>query len=192
LGVKDRKRIKLYKRNLGNKGSNGRWIAIITIWTLLTSGLIGYASDALIGRINIFFAFVFLIIIIFIGILFDIIGVAATAADETPFHSMSSRKVKGGKTAVYFIRNANKVSSLCSDVVGDVCGVVSGGIGTIIIQKVITLSGFHNKIVLTVVICSIIASLTVGGKAVGKSVAINQSNNIVYSVAWFIESIKGK
>lgn len=190
--MKDKKRIKLYKKNVGNRESNNRWIIMITIWTLLTSGLIGYASDALIGRVNIFFAFVILLVIIFIGILFDIIGVAATAADETPFHSLSSRKVKGGKTAVYFIRNANKVSSLCSDVIGDVCGVVSGGIGTIIIQKITTLGGFHNKVILTLVICSIIASLTVGGKAVGKSIAINQSNNIVYSVAWFVESVKGK
>lgn len=189
---KKKKKIKLSSKNVGNKESNYRWIALITVWTLLTSGLIGYASENLIAHVNIFFAFIILILIIFTGIIFDIIGVAATAADETPFHSMASRRVKGSKTAVFLIRNANKVSSLCADVVGDVCGVISGGTGVVIIQKIITLTGFHNKVVLTLVISAIIASLTVGGKAVGKSIAINQSNNIVYSVAWVIETIKVK
>ena len=59
---------------------------------------------------------------IFLGILFDIIGVAVTSSDDKIFHSMSARKVRGAKVAVKFHKNAEKVSSFCCDVVGDICG----------------------------------------------------------------------
>ncbi|WDC83794.1 hypothetical protein PL321_14940 [Caloramator sp. mosi_1] len=85
-----------------------------------------------------FFCFFVLISIIFVGIIFDIIGVAVTAAEEAPFHSLASRKVKGAKTAVKLIRNADKVSNFCNDVIGDICGVVSGAAGAIIISKLIS------------------------------------------------------
>jgi CBS domain containing-hemolysin-like protein len=146
----------------------------------------------MLSNVNLFFAFIILIAIILFGILFDIIGVAVTAAEEVPFHSMASRKVKGAKTAVKLIRNADKVSNFCNDVIGDVCGVISGGTGAVIIGKIIGASNIHNKLILTLAISATIASITVGGKAFGKNFAISESNNIIYFVAWIIESIKKK
>ena len=66
------------------------------------------------------------LLFVLLGILFDIVGVSVTAADEAVFHSMNSRKVKGASTAVMFKKNADKVSNFCCDVVGDICGIVSG------------------------------------------------------------------
>jgi CBS domain containing-hemolysin-like protein len=144
----------------------------------------------MLSNVNLFFAFIILIIIILFGILFDVIGVAVTAAEEVPFHSMASRKVKGSKTAIKLIRNADKVSNFCNDVIGDVCGVISGGTGAVIIGKIIAATNIQNKVILTLAISAIIASITVGGKALGKNFAISESSNIVYFVAWIIESIK--
>jgi CBS domain containing-hemolysin-like protein len=187
-----KKKLKVYKKNIGNKNDNYKWILGIVFWTFIISSSISYISDLFLAKVEILVAFIILIIIILTGILFDIIGVSVTAADEVPFHSMASRKVKGARTSVALIRNADKVSNFCNDVIGDVCGIISGATGAIIIGKIITSTGVENKIVLSLVISGLIASMTVGGKAIGKNFAISQSNNIVYSVAWFIETIKGR
>ena len=60
------------------------------------------------------------------GIVFDIIGVAVTATDESSFHSMAAKKVHGAAHAIRLVRHADRVSSFCNDVVGDICGTVSG------------------------------------------------------------------
>ena len=80
----------------------------------------------LLRNVQVLVAFIILVVIILTGILFDIIGVAVTAADEKPFHSMSSRKLLGAKTSVALIRNASKLSNFCNDVIGDICGIISG------------------------------------------------------------------
>lgn len=188
----DKKQIKLYKKKASDKGANYKWIIMIIFWTFLISGGISFISNSLLSGVGIFFAFFILISIIIIGILFDIIGVAVTAADEVPFHSLASRKVSGAKTAVYLIRNADKVSNFCNDVIGDVCGVISGTAGAIIISKLITTGYFKNQTILAIIGSALIASITVGGKALGKNYAMTQSNNIVYKTAWILEKIKVK
>lgn len=186
------KKKKYYKKKVNNKTVNKKWIISILIWTFILSGTISFFSDLLLSNVNIYIACLLLIVIVAIGILFDIIGVAVTAADETPFHSMASRKVKGARTAVKLIRNADKVSSFCNDVVGDVCGIVSGATGAIIVGKILIINGGKHNSVISLTVSAIIASITVGGKAIGKNFAIRESNNIIYSVAWLIESVKKK
>lgn len=186
------KKIKLYKKKANDNKPNYKWIILIIFWTFLISGGISFVSNSLLAGVGIFFAFFILISIILVGIVFDIIGVAVTAADEVPFHSLAARKVTGAKTAVYLIRNADKVSNFCNDVIGDICGVVSGTAGAIIISKLINTGFIKQEKLLTLIISAIIASLTVGGKALGKNFAMTQSNNIVYHTAWLIETIKVK
>ena len=92
---------------------------------------------------------------------------------------MSSRKVKASKVAVKFKKNADKVSSFCCDVVGDICGVVSGASGIAITTLLIKYYSF-DVLLTTLIVTGIISSLTIGGKALGKSFAINKSNIILY------------
>lgn len=159
------------------------WLLKIVIWTMLISGSISFLSDTLLNEVNIIVAFIILIIIISFGILFDIIGVAATAGDEIPFHAMASKKIPGAKISIKLIRNADKVSNFCNDVIGDVCGIVSGTVGATIIGKAaINFDGKLNSI-LNLIIGASIAALTVGGKATGKTFAINNSNKIIYDVS---------
>ncbi|HBF76861.1 MAG TPA: hypothetical protein DDX02_03405 [Clostridiaceae bacterium] len=189
---KEYKKKKYYKKKVNNKTLDKKWIISILFWTFILSGSISFFSDLLLANVNIYIACLLLIIIIAIGILFDIIGVAVTAADETPFHSMASRKVKGARTAVKLIRNADKVSNFCNDVIGDVCGIVSGATGAIIVSKILIINDGNYSSVMSLTVSAIIASITVGGKAIGKNFAIRESNNIIYSVAWLIESVKKK
>lgn len=133
---------------------------------------------------NLIVAFAVLLLIIAIGILFDMIGVAVTAADEKPFHSMAAKKTTGAREALHLIRNADRVSSICNDVIGDICGVISGSASAAI--AVSALAGLTSSTVATLLMSAMAAGLTVGGKACGKSFAINNSTKIVHLSAKII------
>jgi CBS domain containing-hemolysin-like protein len=183
------------KESKKNKKKNDykKWVIVIVLWTLVISTLISLLANVVLQAVNLFLALIILVFIIFIGIISDLIGVAVTAANEIPFHSMSSRKVKGAKEAVNLVRNADKVSNFCNDVIGDICGVISGAVGALILVKVIfwtQLTGDNIDIIIGSIIGAIIAALTVGGKAIGKSIAIGKSNEIVFAVARVINLMK--
>lgn len=181
-----------------NKSKNNRkWVMTIIFWTILISGSVNLLSDVLLRNVNILVAFVILIFIIFIGIIFDIIGVAVTAADETPFHAKAAKKIPGSKIAVKLIRNADKVSNFCNDVIGDVCGIVSGSIGALIVSKVSegfqnSSEGFQNSnaTIIAALIGAMVAAGTIGGKALGKSFAMSESELIIDKVSRIIYLIK--
>lgn len=176
------KEIKGYKSSKRKEKSNYNWIIKITVLAFLISLFFSFASESVIPNVNIIVGIILVLLFILIGVLFDMVGIAVTAADEAPFHSMNSRKVKGAKVGVIFKKNADKVSSFCNDVIGDVCGIISGSAGAIIASN---LSSIFNidVFVITLLITALIAALTIGGKAIGKSIAINNSNVILYEFA---------
>ena len=131
-------------------------------------------------------AFVILLVIVLIGIIFDIVGVAVTSADEKPFHSMAARKVIGAQEAIRLLRKADKVSSICCDVIGDICGVVSGSASATIAAQILQRVEFGWPQMITLLMSALCAGLTVGGKAIGKTFAVNSATNIVHSVGKLI------
>ncbi len=161
------------------------WIATIVLVSFIISFSLSLISQMTIPNLSLWLGIIITLIFIFLGILFDIIGVSVTAADDKVFHSMNSRKVKGANIAVKFKKNADKVSSFCCDVIGDICGIISGAAGTTITAILSTTFNF-NLLFTGLVVAAIIASLTIGGKAIGKSFAINKSNIILYEFAKFI------
>lgn len=125
---------------------------------------------------------VLLITIVFLGILFDIIGVAVTAADEGPFHAMATDRVPGARQAVWLIRNADQVASFANDVIGDVAGTVSGAVGASIVFAIVAYRPDLSEVILMTVVVGLVAALTVGGKAYGKGFAIQHCESVVYQV----------
>lgn len=134
-----------------------------------------------------------LLVILLTGIIFDIIGTAATAASEVPFHAMGADKVNGSKQAIYLIRHADKVASFCNDVVGDISGTINGAIVASIsynlAKMVKTYLSLPDNLIGAVAI-ALIAALTVGGKALGKSYAINNANQIIFYVGKLLFYLK--
>ena len=175
--------------------SYARWVLTIFLVTIFISGAISLASDALMSASCMAVAFAILFAIIMVGIIFDIIGVAVTSADEKPFHSMAARKVPGAREAINLLRNAERVSSICNDVVGDICGVVSGAASATIAAQILSKFTFSWPSVVSLVMSALVAGFTVGGKAIGKTFAINASTTIVHGVgmviAFFTRSGKG-
>ena len=159
-----------------------RWVVTIFIVTIFISGTISLLSDVIMENSSVFVAFLILLAIILIGIIFDIIGMAVASADEKPFHSMAARKVPGAQESIALLRNAERVSSICNDVVGDICGVVSGSASAIIAVQIISNFDFSWPQIVSLAMSALAAGLTVGGKAIGKSFAVNSSTAIVHSV----------
>lgn len=182
-----------FKMAKNNKKSNNLWIIKITLITFIISLIFSSISESLIPNLNIIFGIVIVIVFILIGVIFDMIGVAITvsSANEGPFHAKSAKKVKGAKTAVKLLKNADKLSSFCNDVIGDICGILSGSAGITIATIIINKFNF-NSLLVSLLVTSIIASLTIGGKALGKAVAIKNSTEIVYSFSKFVSNFYRK
>ena len=143
--------------------------------------------------INKFDSIIILIVInllfIFLGILFDIYGTAVLTADESTFHSMSAKKIKGAKTGVYLIKNSHRISSIFCDIIGDICGIISGGVCALISILIAAKYNISTVLVL-IIISSITSSLTIGGKAIGKKYSINNADDIVHSLSKLLEKFK--
>ncbi len=166
-----------------------RWVITIFFVTIFVSGAISFISDEVMATSGIVTAFIILLAIVLVGIIFDIVGVSVTSADETPFHAMAARKVPGAKEAIRLLRQAERVSSICNDVVGDICGVVSGSASATIAVQLLDKFEFSVPQVVGLLMSALVAGLTVGGKAIGKTFAVNSSTTIVHSVGkliyWF-------
>ena len=166
-----------------------KWVVTIFFVTILISGVISLVSDEVMANSSVAVAFVILLAIIFLGIIFDIVGMAVATADEKPFHSMAARKVPGAHEAIKLLRNAERVSSICNDVVGDICGVVSGSASATIAALILTNVDVGWPRGISLVMSALVAGLTVGGKAVGKTVAVNSCTQIVHMVGRVIHSM---
>ncbi|MHA5221037.1 DUF21 domain-containing protein [Dysosmobacter sp.] len=149
------------------------------------SAALSLASQGPLSGAGILAAALILALFIALGILFDIIGVAVTAADPKPFHSMAAHKEKGAKEALMLLRNAGKVSSVCNDVVGDICGIVSGTTAAVIVTRLQEAFDLRNVLV-SVAVTAVISGLTIGGKALGKTFAIQRSTKVVYWAGRFL------
>ena len=159
-----------------------RWALTIFLVTIAVSATISFVSGEVMDRSSMAVAFLILLVIVAVGIVFDIVGVAVTSADEKPFHSMASRRVAGAREAIRLLRNAEKVSSICNDVVGDICGVVSGAASATIAARAIVYLDFSWPQLVSLGMSALVAGLTVGGKAIGKTVAMNSCTEIVFLV----------
>ncbi len=172
-----KKKEKKHKEQIDKK-----WIIKIVIIAFIISFILSFVANTTIPNLSLWLGIVITLLFIMIGVCLDIVGVSVTTADESVFHSMNSRKVKGANIAVKFKKSADKVSSFCCDVIADVCGVVSGAAGTTIAVSLV--EQYHtNPLITGLVITAIISSLTIGGKAIGKSLAVNKGNIILYEFA---------
>ena len=170
------------------KNGNVRWIITIFFVTVLISSTISFLSSSIMEDAGLVEAFIVLLFIVFLGIIFDVIGVAVMSANEKPFHSMAAKKVPGAAEALRLLRNAEKVSSFCNDVVGDICGVVSGSASAIIAVKAMT--QIDSDTVSQLIMSALVAGVTIAGKACGKNIAMRKSTGIVHLVSKLIYYIK--
>ena len=176
------------EKNSKQEDSNMKWALQAFVLTFILSGVVSFISNNGIQKLNIFASIIILIAVILIGIIFDIIGVAVTVAEEGHFHAKATKKAKGAKTSLKLIKNASKVANICADVIGDICGVVSGAISAMIALKISSTYNVSNNI--QFLVSALVASITVSGKALGKSLANKESTKIVDIVGKILGKIE--
>jgi CBS domain containing-hemolysin-like protein len=173
------------------KPQRARWIAIITVWTFVLAVLLSFVTQLLSEVVESFLLALFiLLIIVFTGIVFDMVGIAATAADEVPLLAKAAKKVPGAREAVYLVRNADQVANFCNDVVGDIAGIISGTLGAFLVLRLVATGFFQDNTLLSIVATGLISALTVGGKAYGKAVAIGRSTDIILWFAFVLTRVE--
>lgn len=167
------------------KKSNNRWIIIVTALAFILSLLMSLVTGIVLKNVGIIVAIIVTFLFILLGIVFDIIGISVTCANKEIFHSMAARKVRGGKVGVNLIKNASKVSSICCDVVGDICGIISGSAGVTIVTLFVVKTG-ANSLLVSLIVAALISSLTIGGKAIGKNLSVSKGNEVITVVSKFL------
>ena len=163
---------------------NWKWVVTVFLSSLAISIVMSILSSEIVDYLSVALSLLVLFMFIGLGVIFDIVGLAVATADAAPFHSMAARKVKSGRIAVKLIKNADQVSSFCNDVIGDICGVVSGSTAAAIAIKIATAEG--SLIFLNLLICGLVSALTVGLKAIGKAAGFGYSRQIVHIVSTVI------
>lgn len=162
------------KRSIG-------YLITVLIGTFVIAVILGSGTEAIVRVFPASLTWILLVIVILIGIVFDIIGIAVTAADEAPHHARAAKKVFGARQSVFLIKRSDRVANFANDIVGDITGTLSGAMGATIIINLIShypeLGSW--KVILNVILLALIASCTVTGKAWGKTFAINEANRII-------------
>lgn len=167
-----------------------RWISTIFGITIGISATMSFLSNEVLSAGGMALSFIVLLAIVLLGILFDIIGMAVTAAEEKPFHSMAAKKMPEANVAIRLVRRAERVSSFCNDVVGDICGVISGSASAVIAARVVVDMQPSIASVIQLLMSAVVAGLTVGGKAFGKSIAMNNATAIILSASRLVCGLK--
>jgi len=171
--------------------TNYKWLIKIVLISVAASMAFTFSSTVILGAAGYALAFVVLAAFIIIGIVFDMIGIAVTAAKEAPFHSMAAHRERGAVESLKLIKSADKVTSFCNDVVGDVSGIVSGSTAALIAARL--MEGLSVKsILIPLLISGLVTGLMVGGKSVGKTFAFNNCTEIVHTVGKLINFVRPK
>jgi CBS domain containing-hemolysin-like protein len=177
-------RNKWLRRGLGN-----------ALLTFILSLILSYLVNLILGVLVVYFALVVLLLVILLGVVVDMVGFAAVAADAAPLNAKAANKILGARQAVRLIKNADQVAVFCSDVMGDISSTLAGAMGAIIVFRLITelnLNLVSNWY--TIVMTALVAAVTVCGKALGKGIAIQEANEIMFrlgqAMAW-VELLTG-
>ncbi|MGI5877679.1 MAG: hypothetical protein ACOX7W_03605 [Christensenellales bacterium] len=163
------------------KKNGSAWIVRVVLITFFLAFGMSAVAEYIEEAVPIWAAVFVLLFFIGLGILFDIVGIAIASAEETPFIAMSAKKVRGASLSLRLLKRADRMSNFCNDVVGDVCGIVSGAMGAYIALWLSRMVAKDAALLIAILVSSVIASLTVGGKALGKKVALARRREIVHA-----------
>ena len=175
----------------GETKNNKNWVIKAFILTFFLALIISGISNIIVEKCGFIVLLLITIIIILIGIIADIIGTAVLTANEATFHAKASNKIRGARESIKLIKNSSNIANFCNDIIGDICGIVSGSMGTMIAIYTATRLTVNNTLT-THLISSIISSIMVGGKAIGKNIAVKKSDEIIFTVGHILSKFKKK
>ena len=66
------------------------WLYIVLVMTFVLSILFSFISNEAITNLDIVPSVIILVVVVFVGIMFDLIGIAVTVGNEEDFHAQAS------------------------------------------------------------------------------------------------------
>ncbi len=157
---------------------NNNWIYKVFLLTFILSIIFSGISNFIANNFNSTILLIITLLVICIGITSDMVGIAVLTSKEANFHAMASKKIKGSKEALSLIKNSATIASFCNDVIGDICGIVSGSLSAVLtISYAATLN--IDLTITAIIVTAIISTITVGGKAIMKQLAMKNSDKIL-------------
>lgn len=164
------------------------WVMKITLFTFGMAVVCSILSQWTAKVSGTILSILLLLLLIGIAIVFDGIGVSVTACKKQDLEKFCRKNnCKSLRIANNLVDNAEKVNNICSDVVGDMSGIISGACGVSIVMNLC--AGSLHSYLYSVLLSSLVAAITVGGKAFMKSIALSNSAKMVIAtsklIAWF-------
>lgn len=164
---------------------------MVGLGTLIATIVISLSAETFARQVaNIGVALVLLAVIIIINVVFDIIGTAAAASREAPFHAKAASKVFGAQQSVYLVKNRDKVANFTQDVIGDITGIVAGALGITLVTQVALARPGVDALLFNAIVTAVIASLVITGKAYGKRIAVRKADGIIFMVGKFLAGVE--
>ena len=185
------------KRKNGGKGDKKRrgkkkkkvpvwlsWGLTILVLSFFLSVLFSFLTEIAVNDSPVYVCVIVLVVLLILNVGCDIIANAVLSCDVDGFNAMASRKIRGARRAVAFCKHAEKIASIFSDVIGDICGIISGSAGAVLAGYFV----FNDSVegmVISILISAVIGALTVGGKAFGKPISLKYNSKIAFGFAKF-------
>ena len=174
------------KKNDKKKQGTLKHLLIVFSGTFFCATVVSFITNSAVEHITaVYLVFLILLLVVGVGVIFDAIGVASMSANIVPFNARSARKAPGAAITLKLLRKADVVANTCCDVIGDVCGIVSGALGATLV--VIIGDSVINTVILSALMAGLVSSLTVGGKAMMKGVAIRNADRIMETVGIILD-----
>lgn len=166
------------------KQNSFHWAFKTFILSICLSIVFSVISQSLFPHLSVVLSIFIIVFFVALSTVFDMIGVAVTSAELVNLKEFE--KHKSYDTALKLIQNTEKISSFCGDVVGDICGILSGAGGiSLVLSMNITEPNIY--FIVTCLISSLIAGLTIFCKAILKSYAVANAEKVVIKTAGIID-----
>lgn len=159
--------------------SNKVWLLQIFFISLFLSIIFALISELMLSNASLALALFLIIFLIVVSGIFDIVGMAVTACNIRPLLICKQKGERGADIGLKMVKNADKICCICSDVVGDICSILCGAGGVAITVILVAHFPTFNAIIMSILVSSVIASISVLGKAIGKTFALNNSLKVV-------------
>ena len=170
-----------------SKSKSRYWATKVLVLSISLSLAFGFLSQSLLSHVGAIIASVTIALFIFIGVIFDMVGIAVAGADEDEFAKWANAGVLGAKMGLRLCQNSEKVCSFCADVVGDICSTLCGAAGACIVATLTTSTHDSLAMFISVSVSALIAGFTIFFKALMKSRALDSSNKIILSLGKLLE-----
>lgn len=167
-----------------NKNST-KWAFKVFILSISLSIIFSLVSQSLLPSLSPFFSIFVIVFFVFVSVIFDMVAVAFTSINKEQLEKYKNEN--GYVMAVKLCERADKVASFGGDVVGDICGILSGAGGVSLVVNM-NIQDTNLNLLVTCLVSSLIAGITIFCKAIMKTYALQNCEQIAIVTGAYLEA----